>query len=129
MKFRAESRAIWAAALVLSCACESLSAQEERPAVLTNPSAQTRADLHRVVSDALGAAPVRLAEDALTQDSDIIVQHVQPRDAAGLPLNGRALGKPEHLRLIKRGSKCILIHERTGKRWTLGGATCTPVSG
>ena len=123
---RVASSAAWATVLVLICACETLSAREPPPAVLTNPTAQSLAELHRVVSGALNGAPVRLANDALTRDSVVIVDRIQPRDAAGLPLNGRELGKPEHFRLVKHGSHCILIHERTGKRWILGSATCEP---
>jgi hypothetical protein len=120
--------ALWAAALVVTPACETPSAAEQRPATLVSPTAQSRAELVRVVSDALHGAPVTLADDALTHDSDLIVEHARPRDAAGLPLNGRELGKPEHFRLVKHGSDCILIHERTGKRWTLSSATCMPAA-
>jgi hypothetical protein len=28
--------------------------------------------------------------------------------------------------LVKNGSRCLLVHERTGKRWTLQAATCAP---
>jgi hypothetical protein len=126
MILRTVCSALWATALILTPACETLSAGEQPPATLSSPSAQTRAELRRVVSDALNGTPVTLADDALTQDSVLIMEHIRPRDAAGLPLNGRELGKPERFRLIKHGSHCILIHERTGKRWRLGSATCIP---
>jgi hypothetical protein len=84
--------------------------------------------LNRVVRDALNGVPVRLAGDALTHDSVLVIERIQPRDAAGVPLDGRALGKPEHFSLVKHGSRCILIHERSGKGWVLGSATCIPVS-
>jgi hypothetical protein len=41
-------------------------------------------------------------------------------------LNGREIGRPEHFRLVKNGTRCVLVHERTGKRWTLKAATCSP---
>jgi hypothetical protein len=120
--------ATWAAALVLIGACETLSAREPQPAVLTHASAQSFAELNRVVSLALNGAPVRLAGDALTHDSVLIVDRAQARDAAGLPLNGRELGRPERFRLVKRGPQCLLIHERTGKRWILSSVTCARIS-
>jgi hypothetical protein len=129
MRLRGASSAVRAAAVVVLCACGTLSAQEQQPAVLTTPSAQSIAELNRVVSDAMHGVPVRLADDALTHDSVLIVEHIQPRDAAGLPLDGRELGKPEHFQLVKRGSHCILIHERTGRRWTLSAARCAPADG
>ena len=118
------SRIAWVAVLLLSCACQTLPARELQPAVLTNPSAQSTSELQRVVRDALNGVPVRLAGDALTHDSVLIIERSQARDAAGLPLNGRELGKPEHFLLVKRGAQCILIHERTGKHWALRSVTC-----
>jgi hypothetical protein len=118
------SRAACVGVLLLICARQTLSAPELQPALLTNPTAQSISELQRAVRDALNGAPVRLAGDALTQNSILVVERVQPRDAAGLPLNGRALGKPEHFRLVKHGAHCILIHERTGKHWVLRSATC-----
>ncbi len=84
--------------------------------------------MNRVVRDALRRVPVRLADDALTHDSVLVVEQLQPRDAAGLPLNGRELGKPEHFRLAILRLHCILIHERTGERWALRSASCAPAA-
>jgi hypothetical protein len=121
---RVASRLAWVAVLLLACACQMLPAQEPQPAVLTNPSAQSISELQRVVRDALNGVPVRLAADALTHDSVLVIERAQARDAAGLPLNGRELDKPEHFLLVKRGAHCILIHQRTGKHWALRSATC-----
>ena len=119
-------KAIRASAVVLICLCRPLSACEPQPAVVTDPTAQSRAELSRVVSEALGGAPVRLADDALTQASTLVIERIMPRDAAGFPLNGREVEKPQHFRLIKRASYCILIQESTGRRWLLSAATCGP---
>ena len=40
------------------------------------------------------------------------------------PHTGRDMGKPEHFRLVKSGTQCVLVHERTGKRTTLASTTC-----
>jgi hypothetical protein len=119
--------ATWAAPLVLIGACESLSAREPQPAVLTHTSAQSFAELNRVVSLALNGAPVRLADDALTHDGVLIIDRAQARDAVGLPLNGRELGRPEQFRLVKQGRQCILIQRRTGRRWILKYTNCEPI--
>jgi hypothetical protein len=118
------SRVAWVAVLPLTCACQMLAARELQPALLTNPGAQSISELQRVVRHALNGVPVRLAADALTHDSVLVIERAQARDAAGLPLNGRELGRPEHFLLVKRGAQCILIHERTGKHWALRSATC-----
>jgi hypothetical protein len=123
---RVASKALPPVALLMLCACEIPLAHEPQPAVLTDPTAQSIADLNRVVSDALHGVPVRLADDALTHDSTLIVERQQFRDAAGLPLNGRELGRPEHFRLVIQRSRCILIRERTARHWWLRAATCAP---
>ncbi len=114
------------AGMLLSPACETLSAQRDLPALITNPTPQSRAELLRTVSEAVNGASVTLAEDALTHDSTLILEHAEPRDERGLPLSGRVTGKPEQFRLVKRGSHCELVHQRTGKRWMLTSTTCAP---
>jgi hypothetical protein len=123
---RAVSGFLCLATLGLMLGCGTLKGQSLTPARLVNPSPQTRAELGRIVSQGLHGIPVRLADDALVHDSDLIVDRIPARDAAGIPLDGRAQGKPEHFRLVLQGSSCVVIHERTGKRWTLASATCVP---
>ena len=107
----------------------SVLAAHLRPAVITNPSARSRAELVHLVSAALNGPPVTLADDSLTRDSTLIIERVQPRDAAGRPLDGRTLERPEHFRLVTHRSDCVLIHERTGKRQILRSASCKPADG
>jgi hypothetical protein len=123
---RAASGFLCIPTLGLMLGCGTLKGQSLAPARLVSPSSQTRAELGRIVSQALQGIPVRLADDALVHDSDLIVDRIPPRDAAGIPLDGRVLGKPEHFRLVLHGSSCVVIHERTGKSWTLASATCVP---
>jgi len=119
-------RALALALLFWSPGCESSAPQGDRPAVISNPTAQGRAELLRTVREAMNGVSVTLAEDALTRDSTLILEHPQPRDARGLPLDGRATGRPEHFQLMKNGAGCELVHERTGRRWTLTSTTCSP---
>jgi len=111
-----------AVAVMLALAgCATANTRPDLPAVLTNPTAEGRAELARRVSGALHGAPITIADDALTRDSTLIVERTRPRSADGVPLNGR-----EHFRLVRNGTRCVLVHERTGKRWTLKAATCSP---
>lgn len=71
-------------------------------------------------------APVTIADDALTREDTLIIERARPRGADGVPLSGRETGRPEHFRLMKNGSRCVLVHERTGKRFRLKSATCAP---
>src|SRR5207244_4525833 len=91
-------------------ACVALSAQPDNAAVIVHPTAASRAELSRAVSVALQGAPVTLADDALTRDSLLIIEPSHPRDASGLPLNGRERRKPEQFRLVKRDRKSTRLN-------------------
>ena len=110
-----------------ACSCGTLPAGNDLPALIVSPTAQGRAELQQVVSSALNGAAVTVADDALTRDSTLIIERNQPRDAQGVPLSGRELGRPEKFQLVKNGKDCVLIHEASGKRWTLKHTTCSPV--
>ena len=98
----------------LLSACASF-AQEDVAAVIDKPTAESRAELTQAVRSALNGAPVKLADDALIKDSLLVIEK---------PHTGRDLGKPEHFRLVKSGTQCVLVHERTGKRTALASTTC-----
>ncbi len=121
-----QSVAVAAGTLLALAACHPRSAPLDVPAVITNPTAESREELVRVVSRALDGAAVTIADDALTGESTLIVQRAVRRDAQGRPLTGRDTDRPEHFRLVRNGLRCVLVHERTGRRWTLESATCSP---
>jgi hypothetical protein len=94
------------------------------PAIIVNPSDASRMELARVLRAALHGAPVTLADDALTTSNTLVIEHANPRDASGRPLNGRSLDRPERFELFARKSRCILVQSRTGRRWTLRYTAC-----
>ena len=106
--------------------CAARATPKDLPAVLVSPTAASRAELARVVSRALGGAPVTLADDALTGDGTLLVERAEHRDASGRPLSGRDTGRPEHFRLVREGGRCVLVREETGERYPLDSATCLP---
>jgi hypothetical protein len=114
------------AGLLCLAACHTRSTLHDMPAVITNPTAQSRAELYRVVSSALNGVPLTIADDALTSDSTLIIERARARNAGGVPLTGRDSGRPEQFRLVKNGSRCVLVHERSGQRFTLASVTCSP---
>jgi hypothetical protein len=105
-------------------ACHAWPTARSAPAIIAHPTAASRADLERAVSQAFHGAPVRLADDALTRNDLLIVGRAQARDSRGLPLNGRELGRPQHFRLLRRGAQCMLLHVETGKPYVLAHTTC-----
>lgn len=110
----------------LLSACTTLQAQPDVAALITNPSAESRADLQSAVTAALNVASITLADDALTQTSILIIDRTRPRDAGGRQLSGRDVGKPEQFQLVKQGARCVLVHQASGKRFDLPKTTCKP---
>ena len=94
------------------------------PAVITHPTAASHADLERAVSLALHGMHVRLADDALTREDLLIVARTEARDSRGRLLNGREIERPQHFRLLRRRSRCVLIHVESGKARVLTHTTC-----
>ena len=115
--------------LIALPACGAWPAARGAPAIIAHPTAASRAELEFAVSSALGGMPVRLADDALTRDSSLIIAHAQARDARGLPLNGRELRRPQHFRLLMRGSRCVLLHVESGKSRVLTHTSCQVLPG
>jgi hypothetical protein len=113
-----------AGTLLALAACHARATPRDQPAVLTGPTAESRAELARVVSRALHRPSVTLADDALTADGTLVVERTVRRDAEGRPLTGRDTGRPEQFRLVRNGSRCVLVHERSGRRFTLKSASC-----
>ena len=113
-RFWTTSAVLLLSQLLSTCA----SAQPDVAAVIDKPTRESRVELAQAVSSALNGAPVTLADDALTQDSLLIIER---------PLSGRDFGRPENFRLLKAGKQCTLVHERTGRRKTLASTTCQPL--
>ena len=106
--------------------CAQRSAQPDVPALLTNPTEETRAELVRVVSQALNGASVTLAADALTNEDTLIIEPAAQHDAKEMNLGGRETRRPDHFRLVKSGAQCALLHLESGRRRALSSATCSP---
>ena len=119
-------RACWlAAAAIAPIGCGTLSAQEQ-PAVISAPTAESRAELARAVSAAFNGQPVTLADDALTRDSVLTIERRTPAGDQGRAATGRTLGTPERLNLVLRGTRCFLVHAADGREWELNQAQCVP---
>jgi hypothetical protein len=114
------------AAVVPLLVCTARPSPRDVPALLTSTTAESRAELERAVSRALDGAEVTLADDALTRVDTLLVDRTTRRDASGIPLDGRRTGRPERFRLVASGADCVLVHEGTGRRFTLHAASCAP---
>jgi len=102
------------------------SASSDVPALITKPTAESRAELARAVSQALNGIAVPLADDALLREYTLVVERARPRAIEGAPVPGRESRRPDHFLLVKNGKRCVLVHEESGRRFTLRSTTCAP---
>jgi hypothetical protein len=116
-----------AALLLAAAACRTAPARHDVPAVITEPSARSRAELEQAVSAALNGASVTLRDDALTHEDALIVERIRHRDPNGILIEGRDMGRPERFHLVKNGTECVLVHENTGRRFPLSQTTCAAI--
>ena len=112
---------------VLLPACATADFSNASDAVLTNNSADVRAEIAAAISTALGGAPVSLSPDSLTLNSRVIIERREAMGPDGNPIMGRRFDKPDHFILKISGSKCALLHEQTGEYHGLELAECEPV--
>lgn len=108
---------------VLMISACAVSSADSTPAVISSPNAASRATLQRSVASFL-SRPVMLADDALTQESTLIVERTVARDPSGNRIEAAERTGPETFKLVKRGAECLLVHERTQKTAALPGVSC-----
>jgi len=109
-------------------ACATSSDAHEQAAVIVQATTQSRAALQGAINGVFGARVVTLANDALTQDSILIIEPLRPRNAEGQLLQGRETRLPETFRLVKSRGACVLIQQSNGNRIRLSHTRCEPRS-
>ena len=107
--------ALVAVTMVLS-SCKTDDVRDDAPARIVDPTPESRAELQRAISDAPNVGEVILADDALVNDSVLIIEPAH--------LTGRDLRRPAHFRLVLSRSHCVLVHEGTEARFELTDTSC-----
>jgi len=97
---------------------------QDVPARIVNLPAEGRAALAEAVRTALNGAKVMLSDDALMRESTLIIERAVRRDPNGNRIQGREVGRPEKFYLVKSRGECVLVHERTGRRFKLEHTEC-----
>lgn len=104
---------------VFLLACKSVTVDNNNvPAHIVAPDDASRSEIQQVVSSALGLKSVVLADDALTKTNVLVIER---KNRLGMGID---LGKPNVFRLVKSGSKCVLVFQGTNKRWALRNTRC-----
>ncbi len=103
--------------------CETINANDDRPARVVNPDAESRAALRTAISEALGA-DVLLADDALTDDSLLTIERWPTGTMEDPVPQGRVLEKPILFQLVANGDDCVLVRKSDGARYLLSDTDC-----
>lgn len=114
------------AALCATAACRHVPASASEPALLVEPTPAVRAQLREALTEALGAAPAAVADDALTRSSVLVVDRAAQREGARRPLTGRTVDTATVHRfvLVVEDGGCVLTRPADGWRAPLGTAAC-----
>lgn len=108
-------------------ACETLPPSKGTPALLSNASAETSAELTKVISAALHGVRVTIAPDAFTSTPSLIIERAGHGSLGGDPMSGRRMDRPDHFGLSFSNGTCVLTHEETDKHYALAQVQCKTI--
>ena len=111
------------AAAVALCGCQTLVADEERPARIVDADDASRAALQAAVNEAFGRE-VMLADTALTDSSQLVIEITPPSTIENPVPVGLDLSKPFRFQLVKSGDDCILVSLQDESRRALANTRC-----
>ena len=110
-------------AVLTLTACQTMSADQDQPARISEATDASRAALQETINSALHTN-VMLADNALTDSSGLTIELDPPGTMQDQVPLGRDMGKPIQFRLVLNQSDCILIDQRDGTRHVLNDTTC-----
>ncbi len=108
---------------MFSLGCQTVGADYDQPARITNVTEASRAALQKTVNEILNVE-VTLADDALTDSSVLTIELTPPRTMLNPVPEGRILTMPLQFHLVIRQSDCILIDSRDRSRYVLNNTSC-----
>lgn len=116
-------RILIALTAVFCTGCTTLPEPEMENAVLLNPSPETRAEITRVISKALGGRSVTIAPESFTTSSRLIIEP-KIMFRSGYPVQSRDAKKPDHFYLKTSNGTCRLYHQQTENLFDLDIVKC-----
>ena len=103
--------------------CRTVTTHHDKAARIIDADERSRAALQHAVNDALNTE-VKLADDALTESTLLIIELSPPRGMRAMPTQGRNMGDPIQFRLVINRDDCILIDQRDRSRYLLEDTKC-----
>lgn len=112
--------------VLLASACKTLDPAQAKPAIITNPSAETTAELSKVVSTIFHGRPVTLAQDVLTNTNILTIQ-IAEHKKDGLPVMGSIEEMPRQFQLLKHEDGCYLFDSQNDTLYPLQTVQCQAI--
>ena len=109
--------------LLVLAGCQTVGSNDDVSALVTNPTAASRAALQRAVNDFLNME-VTIADDALTSSNMLIIERSPSRGMQSQPATGRNMDPAIQFRLVLSGTDCVLVDTRDDSRRVLENTTC-----
>ncbi|MCL2908779.1 hypothetical protein [Shewanella aquimarina] len=99
---------------------------EPVPAIVSEPSAESLAELENAIAKLLQMNKVTLAADAFTQNSRLALERTPHTDPNGQLLMGRSFELPQIVQLWISGDKCFVADAEEHRSAPLTVTRCTP---
>ncbi len=112
--------------MVMLIGCQASTAAV--PAVLIKVDNAIKQQIERFVIDIVGGTQVSLADNVLTEQSELFIEQRMPLDAQGRPLDGRHSLPSYRFTLVKVQGKCVLQHPGSSKSVQLTNTACLAVT-
>ena len=112
--------------VLLASACKTIEPSQAKPAIISNPSTETTAELTELMSIIYGGRPVTLAPDVLTETNILSIQ-IAPHEKDGLPVMGAIEEMPRQFQLLKHESDCYLYDSQNDTLYPLETVQCTQI--
>lgn len=109
--------------ILTALGCQTVGAEHDQPARITNVSEASRTALQKTIDEILNVG-VMIADDALTTSSVLTIELTPPKTMLNPVPEGRILTMPLQFRLVLNQSVCILIDQRDGTRHVLNNTSC-----
>lgn len=112
--------------VLLASACKTIEPSQAKPAIISNPSPETTAELTEVMSTIYGGRPVTLAPDVLTETNILSIQ-IAPHEKDGLPVMGAIEEMPRQFQLLKHDNDCYLYDSQNDTLYPLETVQCSQI--
>ena len=96
------------------------------PALLLQPSADSRVILEHAIGGLFNSQPIKLADNVFTQKSSVIIEPRQNKDDRGNVLDGREIRQAHTVTLLIEDGKCYVRHDQTGHIELVESISCHP---